>query len=382
MMAAFQAAQGTCCLHTYALGGIKVGLEKVRNFILETGYDGILIKKRNNFSWITGGKHNHIVLAAEEGVADLVVFPDHVYLVTTKMEERRILEEEVAGLPFEVEVLCDDWYNGSDHLIQKLAESKRMATDTPFFNFTYVDDQLGKVRSILSVNEMQRYRKLCATAAKLLEQTCREISPGQTEHEIAAVLAQKVISCGMRAQVILVATDERIYKYRHPIPTDKKLNKHAMLVLCAEKWGLVANVTRLVHFGTLPDELRGNKECLARIDVAMNTATKSGVKLGDVVKAGIMQYEKEGFPSDWKLLHQGGVTGFKSREYLATPDSGEIIKVNQAFAWNPALPGVKSEDTILLTENGVEFLTHTDQWNYIEIEHGGQTYKRPDILVR
>jgi Xaa-Pro dipeptidase len=359
-----------------------MGLGKVRQFLMEKGYDGILIRKRNNFSWITGGKHNHIVLSVEDGVADLVVFQNKVYLITTKMEERRILEEEVAELPFEIEILCDDWYNGSDHFIHKLAESKRMATDTPFLNFEYVDDQLGKIRSVLTEEEMNRYRELCKIAAQSVEQTCREINPGQTEHEIAAILSQKVISRGARVQVVLVATDERIYKYRHPIPTDKKLNKHAMIVLCAEKGGLVANVTRLVHFGELPEHLKENKQHLARIDVVMNTSTKPGVKLGDVVKAGIAQYEKEGFTDDWKLLHQGGITGFKSREYLATPESDEIIKINQAFAWNPSLPGVKSEDTVLLTGNGIEFLTHTNEWDYIEVEHERQIYKRPDILVR
>jgi Xaa-Pro dipeptidase len=359
-----------------------MSLVKVRQFLREKGYDGILIRKRNNFSWITGGKHNHIVLSVEEGVADLVIFQDKVYVITTKMEERRILEEEAANLPFEIELLSDDWYNGSDHLIRQVTHSKKMATDTPYLHFEYVDDQLGKIRSVLSEDEIVRYRKLCQLAARAVEETCQEIQPGQTEHEIAAILSQKVMSQGARVQVALVATDERIYKYRHPIPTDKKLEKHAMIVLCAEKGGLVANVTRLVHFGELPDQLKENKQRLARIDVIMNMSTKPGVTVGEVVKVGIAQYAKEGFPEDWKLLHQGGITGFKSREYLATPDSKDIITVNQAFAWNPALPGVKSEDTILLTENGIEFLTHTNEWKYIEVEHEGKIYQRPDILVR
>lgn len=359
-----------------------MSITKVRQFLDEKGYDGLLIRKKHNFAWVTGGRQNHIVLTTEEGVADCVIFPDRVYVVTTKMEARRIWEEELAALPFEVELISDDWYRGTDHLIAELTTSKRMATDTPYRHFDHVEEQLGQIRSVLTEREIGSYRELCQQAAQAVEGTCREIRPGQTEHEIAAALSQKVIAQGARVQVALVATDERIVRYRHPIPTDKRLEKQAMVVLCAERGGLVANVTRLVHFGRLSKELIENKERLARIDVCMNAATRPGVRVGDIVQAGIAQYEREGFPEDWKYLHQGGVTGFQSREYLATPDAADTVVVHQAYAWNPALRGVKSEDTMLVCEEENEFLTHTGEWDYIEVDQDGRTYLRPDILVR
>jgi hypothetical protein len=33
-----------------------------------------------------------------------------------------------------------------------------------------------------------------------------------------------------------------------------------------------------------------------------------------------------------------------------------------AFAWNPTIQGAKSEDTVLVTENGFEVLTATGEW--------------------
>lgn len=47
-----------------------------------------------------------------------------------------------------------------------------------------------------------------------------------------------------QAIVNLIATDERIYNYRHPLPTDKKLDKYAMVVLCGRKQGAGLPVTR------------------------------------------------------------------------------------------------------------------------------------------
>ncbi|MCP8617546.1 M24 family metallopeptidase [Salirhabdus salicampi] len=359
-----------------------MSLQKVQTFLKDNDYDGIFLRKKHNFSWVTGGRRNHIVHATEDGVADLLIFQDKVYVVTLKMEERRIIEEECAHFPFDVEVAVDDWYKGTDHVIEELTEGKRMASDVPFKDWDIVEGDLTSVRSVLSEDEQTRYKELCQIAAEAVESTCKEITPGQTEHEIAALLSSKAMAKGVNVQVALVSTDERIYKYRHPIPTDKKLEKQAMVVICAEDGGLVANATRFVYFGELPEELVQHKEQVARIDITMNLATKPGVRIGDVVQAGIAQYEAEGFPEDWKLLHQGGLTGYKSREFLATPDTDMIIQENQAFAWNPALPGVKSEDTILVTSEGIEFMTHTGDWVYQSVKVGNKIYQRPDILVR
>jgi Xaa-Pro dipeptidase len=359
-----------------------MNIQKLRNYLIDNKYDGILLRKRNNFSWITGGKKNHIVLSVEEGVADLVIFQDKVILLTSKMEERRVVEEECSQLPFELEVVSDDWFLGTEHLIDRVISGKKVVSDSHYKGLKNVDYELKNLRSVLNESEISRYRELCKKAAHAVESTCKEIQPGQTEFEISALLCQKVISQGINVSVSLVATDERIYNYRHPIPTNKELEKHAMIVVCAEEGGLVANVTRLVYFGEIPQELRENKEKVAKIDSVMNSQTQVGVKIGDVVSAGIKQYEAEGFPEDWKLLHQGGLTGYATREYLATPDSEEVIRAGQAFAWNPALPGVKSEDTILVTGDGIEFLTYTGEWVYQTIEINGKQFFRPDILAR
>ena len=74
-------------------------VEKVRRFMAEQGFDGLLLRQRNNFSWLTGGKHNHIVQSRPEGVADLVVTADQLYVVTVNMEAARIMEEELADVP-------------------------------------------------------------------------------------------------------------------------------------------------------------------------------------------------------------------------------------------------------------------------------------------
>lgn len=357
-------------------------IEQVRTLMEEKQLDGVLFQKRNNFSWLTGGRRNHIVLNTPEGVCQLLVLKDDIILIVNQMEEKRIIEEEMAYFDHSYQVVTMDWYEDDTPYIQALTKDKRIGADTQLDGFEWIESDLSHVRSILSTSQINQYEILCRETAVIVETVCKEIVPGQTEHEIASLVAQKAMVQGMTIEVLLVATDDRIHQYRHPIPTEKALQKHALVVLCAERHGLVANVTRSVYFGELPKELEENKERLARIDTVMNAATRPGKSLGDVLKTGIAQYEKEGFPDSWKKLHQGGKTGFVSREIIAVPSSDEEVQLHQVFTWNPSLPGLKSEDTMVVEKEGNRFLTDTGQWVYIEIEHEGTIYRRPDILVR
>ncbi|MBA4544424.1 MULTISPECIES: Xaa-Pro peptidase family protein [Thermoactinomyces] len=359
---------------------VNTALERVRTFMDDKKLDGVLFRRRDFFSWLTGGKDNHIVNTTELGVAPLLILRDRKICLASKMEAARIREEELYGQGYDW--ITPEWYEGEIETIQRICAGKRIGSDTPIDGLLYVEEELRALRYVLTESEIEDYRSLSQLAARAVESACRELVPGQSEHEIAANLAYKVLKEGMNPQVILVATDERIFRYRHPIPTDKKLERYAMLVLCAEKGGLVSNVTRFVHFGPLSPELEENKRKLAQIDAAMNAATRPGTPICKVIETGIEMYVRMGFPEDWKLLHQGGPTGYASREFLATPDAKGRVLLHQAFAWNPAIRGIKSEDTILVKEHENEFLTHTGEWVYLEVKHDGKTYLRPDILVR
>jgi len=365
------------------LEAIQTRLGRLRELMRQTDLDGILLRKRRHFAWLTGGRSNYIVLTTDLGVADLVVFPDRVVCVTNQMEAARIREEELVDLP--CEWITPEWYEGNEAAIASLCQGKRMGADTPAAlelpGGVDVSRQVAELSYVLDVEEMARYRTLSQAAARALESVCREIRPGMSEYEIQAQLAARVIAQGMTPHVMLVATDERIFRYRHPIPTSKQLERYAMVVLCAERWGLIANVTRFVHFGPLPAEVRENREKLARIDLAMNLATRPGTLIRDVVRQGIHTYEELGFGDDWRYLHLGGPTGYAPREFLATPTCEGRVQLHQAFAWNPAMRGIKSEDTILVGPDGNEFLTQTGEWPSITVEQDGRTYQRPDVLV-
>jgi len=57
-----------------------------------------------------------------------------------------------------------------------------------------------------------------------------------TEYQIIGKMEDAVQSRGVQPIVNLIGTDERIFRFRHPLPTEKKLDRYAMLILCGRKW--------------------------------------------------------------------------------------------------------------------------------------------------
>jgi antitoxin VapB len=91
-------------------------------------------------------------------------------------------------------------------------------------------------------------------------------------------------------------------------------------------------------------------------------------------------YAEAGYPGEERRHHQGGATGYRSREWLAHPECDEIVQVRQAFAWNPTITGTKIEETALVLGDRVEVITSSPKWPSIEIDVRGQTLLAPAVL--
>ncbi|MGD8240744.1 MAG: M24 family metallopeptidase, partial [Armatimonadota bacterium] len=321
-------------------------------------------------------------IASENGIATLVVTPERDYAITNNIEEQRILDEEIGDLG--IEVRSHAWWDGDGAaaLLRELAREP-FAGDVPLGGAQDVAAEIAALRYSLLPSELERYKYGGETVGRILREVAQDIKPGDLEGRIAGMMAEKLMAWGLIPGVVLVATDERILKYRHPIPNAAKpLQKYAMLVVGGRYKGLCLSATRLVHFGPLDDELRRRQEAVAYVDATLISHTTPGARIGDVFAAGIAAYEEQGFADEWRLHHQGGPTGYAARDYKAEPDCDLTVQPNQAFAWNPSVTGTKSEDTMVLTDGAPEIITGTPDWPMLSTEVAETTWQRPGILVR
>lgn len=347
---------------------------QIRGLLEKEQLNGVLITKGVNFTWLTGGRP-YVNFLAENACAQIWIDKTKTILISNNIEAQRLMEEELAGLP--LELISLPWWEAQPptEIANKLSEGKPWKTDEQISSFP-------SLRWTLNTFEIERYRSLGQDCSKLMEKIARELQPGDTELEIAAKVRREGLLCGIEAPVCLIAVDERCYLRRHPLPTEKPLQKMAMLVISGLRQGLFLSLTRMVHFGPAEEELLQRHRAVLQVEAAMLGATKAGAIAEDVFKITQAAYEKNGFADQWQFHHQGGLAGYQSREYRIQSGNQTAFATNQAFAWNPTIAGVKSEDTVLIQEGQLEILSPTDIFPILKVETEGETFLRPDLWVR
>ncbi len=334
-------------------GRRRIVLERlgaVRRLVAERGSRGALLARRANVAWATLGAEAHVVLSSEGAVAAVLVTAEAAVVLTQVNEAARIADEELDGLDLEVVAL--PWHEPE----AVSTEARRRAGGEPLDDAA-LEESLLPLRMRLSEPEAERVAWLAGRARDAVTSALDGAARGRTEHEISAEAARLLGVDGVRAPVLLAAADDRIARYRHPIPTARPIERRLMLVVVAERWGLHAAITRFAELSEPDAEIVARTEAVARVHEAMMDATGPAATLGDVLGVAQRAYAAEGHPEEWRLHHQGGVIGYAGRERIAVPEDETAIDPGMAFAWNPSIAGAKAEETILLREDGVRVLT-------------------------
>jgi Xaa-Pro aminopeptidase len=283
------------------------------------------------------------------------VTPDGEYVLTDTIEAERMRREQTPDL----EVVAHPWYEDPAPTLRELTGGAPLGVDAAREGAHDVSHEVDELRWVLDEDAMAQYRQVGADAVDAMSEAAATVQPGTHELEAAAALAAACRRRGMNSPVILAAADERIVRFRHPLPDDAVCRARMMLVVCAERGGLYANLTQFVQLDDLDAETQRRMDASERILRRLREeSTRPGRSLAEILDDCKRFYAEEGFPDEWKLHHQGGMTGYASRELVATPDTTYRIRANQAFAWNPSITGGKAEETFLLTESGPEVLAH------------------------
>ena len=360
---------------------------RLTRMLAAEGLGGVVLVAQPNFAWLTAGGNNGIDTSREQGACALVVGADgKQHVLASRIEMTRLLEEELAGTDFEPAEFGWEEEKAQPTFLADLAAKvvgggATLGSDLPLGpNVRVVDGAVSRCRYQLTQPESERYRQLGRDAGEVLGAVARSLTPGLTEDEIARRVADALAARGMRSVVTLAAADERIAKFRHPVPTAKTWERVVMLVSCARRQGLVASLSRIVCAGEVPEELKRRMGASARVNARLLAATRPGAVGSELYRVAAEAYAGEGFPGEERLHHQGGAAGYRTRDWVAHPASTETVQDNQAFAWNPTVTGSKAEETCIASAEGVEVITKSPDWPQIPVRVGGREYLSPDVL--
>ncbi len=362
-------------------------MDRLQKFCAEAQVGGVLLNTQPNFAWLTAGGTNGVDSTNESGVATLFIRKDcKRFVLANKIEMARMLGEELSGQDYEpIEFAWED-EKASPLLVPELA-TKLVTGSTPLAaDFTAgpsvmpMQEAIAAQRYQLTDAEVDRFRKLASDAGRVIGEVGRSLEPGITEQEIARRANDALARVGATAVVTLVAADDRLRRYRHPVPGEVAWQNQVMIVVCAKRHGLVASLTRIVCAGKKPEDLDRRIRASASVNAELFAATRPGVKGSALYKIAADAYAAAGFLGEEKLHHQGGAAGYRTRDWVAHPHAAEVVQTSQAFAWNPSVTGSKVEETCIAFEDDVEIITATPDWPTLAVQAGGREYLLPDVL--
>jgi Xaa-Pro dipeptidase len=364
---------------------IKTG--RIQEMLESEKLAGVLLNSQHNFAWLTGGRSNGIDLSRDNGAATILVGADGKrFLIASSIEIERFITEEVSAADFEPVSIPWQEEKASAHSIVSAAErllpsGGRIGSDLSLSaKCSIAEPAISECRYHLTSAEMDKMRSLGRDAGNAAGRVVRSVYPGMTELDVARSIRNELAAESIHPVVTLVGADERIKLYRHPLPTENLFRRHLLIAACARRHGLIVSLTRIVCVGAVPDELARRTEAAARVNAALHSATVPGARAADLYNVAERAYAEAGFPEEIHKHHQGGACGYRTRDWVAHPANQQAAVLHQAFAWNPSITGTKTEETGIITENGFEVITATEDFPQIVTNFNGREFCSPGIF--
>lgn len=375
---------------TQLVAEVNEKVARVKKLLDEQKLGGLLLSSTHDIAWLTAGlTDGHVVITSEEASVSLLIMADGGrFAIASNSEAERTMSEDLAGLGFSLKTFR--WFEDKGprdqkrQLIDEVAAGRAIATDLPYGNLRVLDPiSLHGLQVPLTASEITKYRWVGHNTADAVAAALARVKPGMSEREIETITSDELMKRRIRPTVLLVGTDERCSRIRHLVPTDDHMvRSYAMINVCARRFGLVAAVTRFVHFGPLPAELEKKNGIVARVAASEMAALKPGATAVSLLETAQRAYKAAGMPDEWQEHHQGGAIGYGERDWLVHPWAKERVVDREAFAFNPSVPGIKDEDTMLLLDGRLENLTPTPTLPSVTVDVAGQKLQRPHVWVR
>jgi antitoxin VapB len=336
-------------------------IQPLRDLMKAKGLEAFVLRRNPNLAWAIAGRA-HVPTTIDAACFDLIITQDSATAITNVVEAPRLSAEE---LPSEVTVKAVKWSEGRD---PQLPTGSKVGCDQPGADRIDLGTEVEMMRQSLIASDVERFKEICVDAAVALGNAMKQVESTDREIDVAGLIAHSLWQADLEVAFLGVAGQERVHKFRHPLPTDAVIGNRVSASICAKRKGLIASVTRIVTFGELTNQMVSDYTSIFKVEAALFDATVVGKPFSDPINAAIAAYPANGFDVDeWTKHHQGGPTGFLPRDWPANQATTRLIANNQPIAWNPTGKGWKAEDTIVATDSGVKLLTYDPEWPAFEV---------------
>ncbi len=355
---------------------------RIHAYLDESGMDAVVIGTQANFSWLSCGGRSSVLITSAESDAIAVIDLARKTLVAYVMDGERNQDEEMAGLGFDL--VTTRWDGKSrEQIVRDQTGIGRFLSDIALPGAVRRPRDFCRLIYPLTEAETARYRVIAAESESILRSVADRIAPGMAETEVENMLVSAFALKGFVSTVVLVGSDERIPRYRHPVPSQKKIRETVVLVVCPRKHGLHVPLTRMMRFGDRIDrDLESRFAAASTIAATCIARSVPGTRFADIFTTQKRLYRELGFENEWHEHFPGGITGYIPNDSTLSLDPEAAVTEGQAFNWFVTITGVNTEDTCLSRKGSSEILTQAGAWPLTGFDAEGKTVMMPSILSR
>lgn len=230
------------------------------------------------------------------------------------------------------------------------------------------------LRAVKSPDEIEKIRRSVLLNSQALELTLPLLKAGMTELEVAAELDYRMRRLGAEGtafETIVACGRRSAFPHARPTSERLKLNRLLLIDMGASLQGYASDMTRVVHLGKPGRKVRALYDMVLEAQLAAIAAVRPGATCAEVDSAAREslrrhhhdQYFTHSTGHGLGLeIHEGPRLGAKVESPLLP---GMVVTIEPGV-YLEEFGGIRIEDTVLVTESGVEVLTPTTK-EFLEI---------------
>ena len=355
---------------------ILTNVTKIQDYLQEQNIDAAFISTPDNVFYISGFASD-----PHERLLGVMLFKDaDPFLICPLMEVPDVL---ATGWPHEVvgHVDTEDAWDVVLKAVEKRGTTtasiaiekshltvERLERMTDLFNgatFHRLDEKLNSMRVIKNDEELANLRIAAELADYAIEVGCREIAEGKTELEILMAIEFEMKKKGVQKMSFetMVLSGPKTAS-PHGVPGDRKIQQGDFILfdLGVVYNGYCSDITRTVAFGEPTAAQREIYETVKKAEQAAVDLVRPGVQAKEIDEAARNVIDDAGF-GDYFTHRIGHGLGISVHEYPSITGTNEMkLEEGMVFTIEPGIyksdvTGVRIEDDVVVTADGVEVLT-------------------------
>lgn len=350
-------------------------IEQLQHYLQQHELDAAFITTPDNVFYFSNFKSN-----PHERLLGVLVFKDAApFLICPQME---VPDAKAAGWAYDV-IGHLDTENAWDVLAKKIAETKKsiasfaiekshltverleaISSIYPKATFARLDDQINAMRVIKDEAELEKMREAAKLADYAIEVGCKEIAEGKTEMEILNAIESAIKAKGysMSFETMVLVGEKSASP--HGTPGDRKIKRGDMILfdLGVIYEGYCSDITRTVAFGEVSEAQKDIYNTVRKANEDAIAAVKPGVRACDLDKISRDVITEAGY-GEYFTHRLGHGLGISVHEFPSingantfTLEEGMVFTIEPGV-YKSDVTGVRIEDDVVVTKDGVEILT-------------------------